>query len=58
MAKAIIAQNAQELRMARILAEAETRYRHELLDDVERMLLLDRITRLRRRLDTKAFRPV
>ena len=58
MAKAIIAQNAQELRMARILDEAETRYRHELLDDVERMLLLDRITRLRRRLDTKAFRPV
>jgi hypothetical protein len=44
--------------MAKILAEAEERYRRELLDDVERMLLLDRIKRLRRRLDTKVFRPV
>jgi hypothetical protein len=55
---ASLAQSAKEQRMARILAEAETRYRHELLEDVERMLLLDRIKRLQRRLDTKAFRPV
>jgi hypothetical protein len=30
-----------------ILREAEHRYRHELLGDEERMLLLDRIKRLR-----------
>ena len=30
-----------------ILREAEHRYRNELLDDEERMLLLDRIKRLR-----------
>ena len=50
MAKAIIAQSAKEQRMARILAEAETRYRNELMDDEERMMLLVRIKRLRRRL--------
>jgi hypothetical protein len=44
------AATAHEHRMAKILAEAEDRYRHELLDDAERMLLLDRIRRLRRRL--------
>jgi hypothetical protein len=33
-----------------ILREAEARYRHELLDDEERMLLLDRIRRLRKAL--------
>jgi len=32
-----------------ILREAEARYRNELMDDEERMLLLDRIKRLRRR---------
>jgi hypothetical protein len=31
-----------------ILREAETRYRHELMGDEERLLLLDRIKRLRR----------
>ena len=30
-----------------ILREAEARYRNELMDDEERMLLLDRIKRLR-----------
>jgi len=33
-----------------ILREAEARYLHELLDDEERMLLLDRIKRLRKAL--------
>ena len=33
-----------------ILREAEERYRHELLDHDERMLLLDRIKRLRKAL--------
>ena len=33
-----------------ILREATERYNHELLDDEERMLLLDRIRRLRRQL--------
>ena len=31
-----------------ILREAEARYRHELLDDEERLLLLERVLRLRR----------
>ena len=33
-----------------ILREAEDRYRHELMDEEERQLLLDRIRRLRRTL--------
>jgi hypothetical protein len=33
-----------------ILREAEARYHHELLDDEERQLLLDRIRRLRKAL--------
>jgi hypothetical protein len=33
-----------------ILREAVERYRHELLDDEERLILLDRIKRLRRSL--------
>ncbi len=33
-----------------ILREAEHRYRNELLDDEERLLLLDRIKRLRKAL--------
>jgi hypothetical protein len=36
-------------RMARILAEAEERSLNELMDDEERMLLLDRIACLKRR---------
>jgi hypothetical protein len=39
-------------RMCRILREAEERYRNELLSDEERMLLLDRIKRLRRFLES------
>ncbi len=33
-----------------VLREAESRYLHELMDDEERQLLLDRIKRLRREL--------
>jgi len=33
-----------------VLREAEARYRNELMDDEERMLLLDRIKRLRKAL--------
>jgi hypothetical protein len=54
MAKTIIAQSAKERRIGRILEEAETRYRNEILDDEERMLLLDRIKRLRRTLRVQA----
>jgi hypothetical protein len=36
-----------------ILREAEERYKHELMDDEERMLLLDSVTRLRRCLSIK-----
>ena len=44
-------QEAKTARMCRILREAEERYLNELLEDEERMLLLDRIKRLRRRLE-------
>jgi hypothetical protein len=44
-------QEAKLERMCRILREAEERYRSELMDDEERMLLLDRIKRIRRRLE-------
>ena len=37
-------------RIERILAEAEDRYNNELLPDEERMVLLDRIRRLRKSL--------
>ncbi len=37
-------------RMARILAEAVHRFKHELMEDEERLLLLDRIKRLKKRL--------
>ncbi len=37
-------------RMERILAEAIDRFNHELLPDEERMLLLDRIRRLKKKL--------
>jgi hypothetical protein len=40
--------------MLAILREAEERYENELLDVEERMLLLDRIKRLRRRLRVQA----
>ena len=33
-----------------VLREAEDRYRNEMMDDSERLMLLDRIKRLRRRL--------
>jgi hypothetical protein len=51
MAKERILQNAvlDEVRRT-TLREAEDRYLNELLDDEERMLLLDRIKRLRREL--------
>lgn len=37
-------------RLRQVLKEAEERYRNEIMDDEERMLLLDRIKRLRRQL--------
>ena len=47
---------AERLRTARTLAlkEAEERFRHELMSDEERQLLLDRIRRLRRAVETNA----
>ena len=36
--------------MHRVLKEAEERYRHELMDDEERLLLRERIIRLKTRL--------
>ena len=44
-------QEAKTQRMCRILRESEERFRNELLEDEERMLLLDRIKRLRRTLE-------
>lgn len=41
---------ADERRIRRILEEAVCRFNHELLPDEERMLLLDRIKRLRKSL--------
>ncbi len=43
---------SERLRVARTLAleEATNRYNHELLDEEERLLLLDRIRRLRKSL--------
>jgi len=37
-------------RVRKILKEAEDRYAHEMLNEEERLLLLDRIRRLRRKL--------
>jgi hypothetical protein len=51
MANTSLAQDERTVRMCRILREAEERYRNELLEDEERMLLLDRIKRLRRILE-------
>ncbi len=51
MAEHRILQKARRDEVKRtILREAEARYRHELLEDEERMLLLDRIRRLRKAL--------
>jgi len=51
MAKERILQNAVSNEVRRTtLREAESRYRNELMDDEERMLLLDQIKRLRRQL--------
>jgi hypothetical protein len=40
--------------MERILAEAVHRYNNELMDDQERLEVLDRIKRLRRAVETNA----
>ena len=51
MAKQRILQNAVSNEGRRtILCESLNRYRHELMDEEERMLLLDRIRRIRRQL--------
>jgi len=51
MAKKRILQDSVSNEMWKtILREAEVRYRNELMDDEERILLLDRIRRLRRTL--------
>jgi len=41
-------------RLRTILREATHRFNHELLDSEERLLLLDRIRRLRRKLEIRA----
>jgi hypothetical protein len=48
------ASTAQERRIRRILEEATERFYNELLPDEERMVLLDRIKRLRRAVETSA----
>ena len=51
MAKERILHNAVSDEARRtVLREAEERYRHELMDEEEHQLLLDRIKRLRRQL--------
>ncbi len=51
MAKKSVLQDAVPNEVKRtVLREAEERYLRELMDDEERMLLLDRIKRLRRQL--------
>jgi predicted Fe-S protein YdhL (DUF1289 family) len=51
MARKSVLQDAVPNEVLRtILREATERFNHELLDDEERQLLLDRIRRLRRRL--------
>jgi len=57
MAKERILQNAVPDEVRRIvLRESLDRYRNELLDDEERMLLLDRIRRIRRQLAIEVLR--
>ena len=41
---------ARTERIRKILKEAEDRYAHQMLNEEERLLLLDRIRRLRRKL--------
>ena len=48
-AKRVRAEIPDEVRRT-VLREATNRYNHELLDDEERLLLLDRIRRLRKSL--------
>jgi anti-sigma28 factor (negative regulator of flagellin synthesis) len=48
------ASSVHERRIHRILEEATERFNHELMDDEERMVLLDRIKRLRRAVETGA----
>jgi hypothetical protein len=45
-----LAEECRDERRRMILREAEVRFNHELMDDKERQLLLDRIRRLRRTL--------
>ncbi len=47
-------QPARRRRMHLTLAEAEGRYAHELLDDEERLVLRDRIIRLKKKLASLA----
>jgi hypothetical protein len=46
----ILRQDRRDEMRRTILREAESRYRHELLDDTERQVLRDRVLRLRREL--------
>jgi hypothetical protein len=50
MAVKSLAEECRDERRRMILREAQLRYNHELMDDEERMLLQDRIKRLRRQL--------
>jgi hypothetical protein len=50
MAVKSLAEECRDERRRTNLREAEDRYRNEIMDDEERMLLLDRIKRLRRKL--------
>jgi hypothetical protein len=50
MAVKSLAEECRDERRRTILREAEDRYRNELMSDEERMLLWDRILKLRRRL--------
>ena len=50
MAVKILADQRRDERRRTILREAEERYRNELMGDEERMLLWERILRLRRQL--------
>lgn len=50
MIETILAEAERDERRRVILREAEARYRHELMDDEERILLWDRIVWLRKQL--------
>lgn len=47
-------ESSARLRMHAVLAEAETRFRHELLDEEERCLLHSRIVTLKKKLASLA----